>query len=67
MSLVSIGGGHTLAPDAAASYLRMVADGCPRGITSSTRSWETQDRWWRNQGRPGFPKVADHPDRSKHV
>jgi len=45
----------------------MVADGCPRGITSSTRSWETQDRWWRNQGRPGFPKVADHPDRSKHV
>lgn len=36
-TLVSIGGGHQLAPAAAAAYQRARAAGCPAGITSSYR------------------------------
>lgn len=69
MELVSIGvGTHALNSDAAASFARMVADGMPTGtINTSTRSYTQQSSWYRNQGKPGYPKYADHPDRSKHV
>lgn len=65
--LVDIGGGHQLRDDAAAAYLAMRRDGCPAGITSSTRSYARQTDLYRNQGRPGWPALADNPDRSKHV
>lgn len=69
MELVSIGvGSHRLNSDAAASFARMVADGMPTGtINTSTRSHALQTSWYKNQGKPGYPKYADHPDRSKHV
>ncbi|WP_146841748.1 M15 family metallopeptidase [Cellulomonas composti] len=68
MQLVPIGGGHTLREDAAASWERMRAAGCPAGpINSSTRSYAQQKDWYLHQGEPGYPAVADHPDRSKHV
>jgi hypothetical protein len=67
MALVNIGGGHSLVADAAASYERMRDAGCPSGINSSTRSYEEQKDWYEHQGEPGYPPVADHPDRSKHV
>lgn len=65
--LVTIAPGHELRDDAAAAYLRMRAAGCPAGINSSTRSYAQQDEWYRHQGEPGYPPMADHPDRSKHV
>ena len=67
MSTLSIGGGQWLAEAPARLYLAMRADGCPAGITSSTRSYELQTLYYRNQGKPGWPGKADHPDRSKHV
>lgn len=65
--LVTVAPGHTLRDDAAEAYLRMLTDGCPTGITSSTRSYATQLDWYRHQGQPGYPAMADNPDRSKHV
>lgn len=65
--LTDVGGGHTLRYDAAAAYLAMLRAGCPRGITSSTRSYALQTAYYVNRGQPGWPKMADHPDRSKHT
>jgi hypothetical protein len=69
MALVSIGvGNHTLSADAAASLERCFLAGAPRTkINTSTRSEELQMLWYKNQGKPGFPKYAAHPDESKHV
>lgn len=69
MELVSIGvGSHTLNSDATASFARMVTAGMPTGtINTSTRSYALQSSWYKNQGKAGYPKYADHPDRSKHV
>lgn len=66
--LVSVGRGHTLAPEAAASWKRMVAAGMPdAGLTSSTRSLARQRELYANRGKPGWPKYAAHPNESKHV
>jgi len=65
--LVEVAKGHSLRDDAAAAYLAMRRDGCPAGITSSTRSYSSQSELYRNQGKPGWPSLADNPDRSKHV
>jgi len=66
--LVSVGRGHTLAPEAAASWKRMVAAGMPDGgLTSSTRSLARQRELYANRGKPGWPKYAAHPNESKHV
>jgi hypothetical protein len=69
MALVSIGvGNHTLSADAAASLERCFLAGAPRTkINTSTRSEELQMLWYKNQGKPGFPKYAAHPSESKHV
>lgn len=67
VTLVPIAPGHSLAPAPAASYARMLAAGCPLGITSSWRSPETQrylyDGWMRRL--PGFA-FALPPGSSKH-
>lgn len=42
MRQVIIGGRHWLAPDPAASYARMIRDGCPPGITSAGRTHDEQ-------------------------
>jgi hypothetical protein len=68
--LVSIGGGHQLSPEAAASWRRMAAlskDVDTRYINSSTRDYATQLDWFRNKGKPGYPKYVADPDTSKHV
>lgn len=68
MKLVSIGDGHTLQENAALSVARMRRDGAPKGpINSSTRSFATQADWYKNKGKPGYPKYADDPNKSKHV
>ncbi len=68
MSLVSIGGGHTLAPESAASWKRMAAAGMPAGgLTSSSRTEARQWELYNNQGKPGWPPLAAHPKESKHV
>ncbi|NLF03989.1 MAG: hypothetical protein GX593_03115 [Actinomycetales bacterium] len=68
MELVSIGiARHSLREDAAASFARMVADGMPAVVTSSTRSLERQRRLFRNQGKEGWPPKAARPESSKHV
>lgn len=67
MGSLTIAGPHWLRDDAARAYLRMRADGCPAGVTSAARSYELQSLFFTNQGRPGWPGKADHPDRSKHV
>ncbi len=68
MELVSLSTSrHSLREDAAASYVRMLADGLPPAITSSTRSLERQTRLFRNQGKPGWPAKAARPESSKHV
>ena len=66
--LVSIGGGHSLSPEAAASWERMKRAGNPgRVINSSTRDYATQLDWYRNRGEPDYPKYVANPDESKHV
>jgi len=66
--LVSVGRGHTLAPEAAASWKRMVAAGMPDGgLTSSTRSLARQWELYNHKGEPGWPKYVAHPNESKHV
>lgn len=66
--LVDIGGGHSLSPQAAASWFRTIADGNPgRVINSSTRDYATQLDWYRNKGEPGYPKYVADPNESKHV
>lgn len=66
--LVSIGEGHSLSPEAAASWERMKRAGMPgRVINSSTRDYATQKRWFQNKGKPGYPKYVANPDESKHV
>lgn len=68
MGLVSIGGGHFLEARAAEQYFVMIKAGCPvGGIKSSTRAYELQMSYYINQGRPGWPALADHPNLSKHV
>ena len=67
MGTVTIVGDHYLREDAARSYLRMRRDGCPAGITSSSRSLELQTLYFQHQGEPNWPPKADHPSRSKHV
>src|SRR5690606_6445828 len=68
MDLVALGvGKHSLRADAAASYLRMLEDGMPPVITSSTRSLAWQTKLFRNQGKPGWPPQAARPESSKHV
>ena len=67
MSLVTIAPGHQLVAAPAASYLRMLTDGCPPGITSSTRTVALQLAYFTHQGEPGWPAQADSPARSKHV
>lgn len=62
-----LGGGHYLRTDAAKAYLAARLDGCPPGITSSTRAESIQRAYYENQGKPGWPPKADRPDRSKHV
>lgn len=67
-ALVDVGRGHSLSPEAAASWKRMVAAGMPdAGLTSSTRSLARQRELYANRGKPGWPKYAAHPDESKHV
>lgn len=67
MILVTIAPGHQLAPAPAASYARMLAQGCPPGITDSTRPPALQQAYYDHQGQPGWPGKADTPARSKHV
>ncbi len=62
-----IGGGFWLAEDAAASYLRMRAAGCPAGITDAGRTMARQAALYAHQGQPGWPAKADTPERSKHT
>lgn len=67
MTLVQIGAGHRLAPAPAASWLRMVAAGCPATITSSTRTAAEQqalrDKWEADPVNNPFARV---PGQSKH-
>lgn len=66
--LVSITRKHSLSSEAAASWFRTIAAGNPgHAINSSTRDYALQKQWYEHRGKPGYPKYADHPDRSKHV
>ena len=60
--LAGIGGGFTLRPDAAASYLRARAAGAPAGVTTAYRTKAQQkvllDLY-------GYPR-AEYPGRSQH-
>lgn len=67
MALMNVGGNFQLNTPAALAYLRARSAGLPPGITTATRSYDLQMTWYKNQGKPGYPKWADHPDRSKHV
>jgi len=67
MALMKVGGNFQLNTPAGLAYLRARSAGLPPGITTATRSYDLQMTWYRNQGKPGYPKWADHPDRSKHV
>ena len=68
VTLVGVGRGHTLSPEAAASWKRMARAGMPTGgLTSSTRSLARQWDLYNNRGKPGWPKYAAHPLESKHV
>lgn len=67
MTLISIGGGHSLSEPAGLSYKRAQKAGLPVGITSSTRSYPLQNSYYIHQGEPGYPALADNPDKSKHV
>ncbi|HZL06786.1 MAG TPA: hypothetical protein VFE45_15455, partial [Coriobacteriia bacterium] len=50
--LTSIGSGFTLRHDAAASYLRALADGCPTGITTAYRTGAEQQHLLNLYGYP---------------
>lgn len=66
--LVDVGRGHSLSPEAAASWKRMVAARMPDdGLTSSTRSLARQWELYNHKGQPGWPKYVAHPNESKHV
>lgn len=67
MVLMAIGGGFQLNTPAGLAYLRARQAGLPYGITTATRSYSLQWSWYVNQGKPGFPAMADHPAKSKHV
>jgi len=67
MALMAVGGGFQLNTPAGLSYLRARVAGLPAGITTATRSYSQQLDWYKNQGKPGYPAMADHPDKSKHV
>lgn len=61
--LLSIAAGHELVEPAAIAYLRARSDGCPAGITSSTRTVAEQLALVRDLP----PGQATSPERSKHV
>lgn len=66
--LVDVGRGHSLSPEAAASWERMKRAGMPdSGLTSSTRSLSRQWDLYNNRGKPGWPRYVAHPNESKHV
>lgn len=52
MRQVTIAPGHWLAPDPAASYARMIRDGCPPGITSAGRTHDEQKRIFLSRYTP---------------
>ncbi|MBU4213606.1 MAG: M15 family metallopeptidase [Actinobacteria bacterium] len=64
-TLVTIAPGHQLAPDAAASALRMFAAGCPVAITEAWRSTATQAER-RDQYLTGAGAFALPPGKSRH-
>lgn len=62
-----IAGKHWLAPPAAVQYLRMLADGCPAGVSEAGRTRERQE-WLYEQWMAGLldiPSIA-RPGTSKH-
>lgn len=65
MQLVTVLPSHQLAPDAAASVLRMFAAGCPQTITEAWRSSETQ-AVRRASYLAGTGAFALPPGQSKH-
>lgn len=72
MDVVSIGSGHKLRADAAASYQRMRAAGMPAGVTSSYRTPAEQqalrDAWVAHVNGTGpQANYALPPDESDHV
>lgn len=65
-TLTSIGSGHRLAADAAASYQRTRAAGCPAGITSAYRDPAEQAELRRRYLAGTFPNYAAPPEASDH-
>ncbi len=65
--LVAIGGGHSLAPAPAASWLRAVAAGCPVAITSSYRDPVEQQRLRTLYLAGQYPNFVADVAKSEHV